>query len=570
MTIPFLTADLLRGIADHLWQSTVWVAAVAVLSRLTRQTHPRAQIWLWVTASLKLWVPFATLIALGSWVGGQASGPAALDATRVAPYVVVHGVAEPFSTVITSPDAGTSTAHDEAFPWITILGAVWASGVLVISGRWLWRWRRITCLAAGARVAVRGREVDAVARASAAMDWASPLRIALTTASIEPGVLGVARLTLLWPTGLSDHLDDEQLYAVMLHELSHARRRDNVIAAAHMVVEAAFWFYPVVWWVGSRLVAARELACDQEVVRLSRAPSAYAASLLKTCQYCLESPLDCVPGVTGAELKGRIEAIMHPRVLTRLTLGRKAVIIVVVALAIGTPIGAGAAKGPLTHVWGGALSLPDEPDRSEVAPPLPSPIKPPLAKELLTAAVPGSSPAREIDANPASFLVADTQSPSAGDAGQAQPVDAFRLGASNVESPRSTTPADPIRDQELEDALLAGQARTDLSLSITVNFRQLNLAEYLVPISVRIAPATELIVGRERTSRLHFLAVVEDVNGITYSRLRDAVDLTLGPASRSGHKAHHLRCGVYPVARGLHAQGAGARSNHRPDRRHRS
>jgi beta-lactamase regulating signal transducer with metallopeptidase domain len=35
-----------------------------------------------------------------------------------------------------------------------------------------------------------------------------------------------------------------------------------------MAVEAVFWFHPLVWWIGSRMVEERELACDEEVLRI--------------------------------------------------------------------------------------------------------------------------------------------------------------------------------------------------------------------------------------------------------------------------------------------------------------
>ena len=130
-----------------------------------------------------------------------------------------------------------------------------------------------------------------------------------------------------------------------------------------------------------------------------------------------------------------------------------------------------------------------------------------------------------------SFIVLLALTVARSAAAQAQPVDAFRLGAPNIVRSSPTTPTDPASARQLEDALLSAQARTDLSVSVTVNFRQLNRAEYLVPISVRIAPGSELVAGRGRTSRLDFLASVTDSNGITLANLRDAVELTLGPAS---------------------------------------
>ena len=40
------------------------------------------------------------------------------------------------------------------------------------------------------------------------------------------------------------------------------RRRDNLTTAIHMGVEALFWFHPLLWWLGARLMEERERACD--------------------------------------------------------------------------------------------------------------------------------------------------------------------------------------------------------------------------------------------------------------------------------------------------------------------
>ena len=43
-----------------------------------------------------------------------------------------------------------------------------------------------------------------------------------------------------------------------------------------MMVQALFWFHPLVWWIGARLVDERERACDEAVVRLGHEPRVYA------------------------------------------------------------------------------------------------------------------------------------------------------------------------------------------------------------------------------------------------------------------------------------------------------
>jgi len=54
------------------------------------------------------------------------------------------------------------------------------------------------------------------------------------------------------------------------------RRRDNLATVIHMAVEVVFWFHPLVWWLGARLIEERERACDEEVPRNGGEPRAYA------------------------------------------------------------------------------------------------------------------------------------------------------------------------------------------------------------------------------------------------------------------------------------------------------
>src|SRR5262249_42253540 len=120
--------------------------------------------------------------------------------------------------------------------------------------------------------------------------------------------------------------------------LCHVRRRDNLTAAIHMMVESIFWFHPLVWWIGARLVEERELACDEEVVRLGVEPNVYAEGILGVCKFYLQSPLACAAGVPGGDLKKRIEAIVANRMAPRLTAARKMLLAAAGMAAIGAPV----------------------------------------------------------------------------------------------------------------------------------------------------------------------------------------------------------------------------------------
>jgi beta-lactamase regulating signal transducer with metallopeptidase domain len=97
------------------------------------------------------------------------------------------------------------------------------------------------------------------------------LIVLASDASMGPGVFGWFTPRLLWPLGISDHLDDSQIEAILAHELSHIGRYDNLIAAAQMGVQALFWFHPLVWWIEARLIEERERAFDEEVLSMGSA-----------------------------------------------------------------------------------------------------------------------------------------------------------------------------------------------------------------------------------------------------------------------------------------------------------
>jgi bla regulator protein blaR1 len=134
--------------------------------------------------------------------------------------------------------------------------------------------------------------------------------------------------------------------------------RDNLTAMVHMLVEALFWFHPFVWWIGSRLVEDRERACDEAVVESGRGRRVYAESILKVCEFCVESPLPCVPGVSGADLKRRIAMIMSHRGVRPMGLGRKLLLTAACCLAISAPMVSGALKTPGAREMRARLELP--------------------------------------------------------------------------------------------------------------------------------------------------------------------------------------------------------------------
>jgi uncharacterized protein (TIGR03435 family) len=322
---------MIGALTNHLWQSTLFVLAAALVAAALRRNGAHIRHAVWVVASLKFLVPFSLFVGLGGALASLTAPPVRLDASSVPQLsVVVDQITQPFASEVFAP-SGAATTPAPTTSWAPRLFGAWACGFLVVARMRLRGWRRI-------RAAVR---------MSTRVNLAAPVPVGSSPALLEPGVVGLFRPVLLLPAGIENRLTPSQLDAVLAHELCHVRRRDNLTSAIHMVVEAMFWFHPLVWWVGARLIDERERACDEHVLRVCGQPQVYAESILNVCKLYAESPLSCVSGVGGSDLRKRVAAILVNRVGLPLSLARKATLAIAAALAIGLPLVAGGLIAPL-------------------------------------------------------------------------------------------------------------------------------------------------------------------------------------------------------------------------------
>jgi bla regulator protein blaR1 len=295
-----MPAYLTSALPSHLWQSTLFAAAAAMVTLALRKNHARTRYWIWLAASLKFLLPFSLLVELGDRLRWSTSASALMPPPAFS--LTIEEISRPFLTPVTPgliERVGGASATD-ALP--LLLTSIWACGVIIVALAWCGRWRR----------------VRAAVQIAKPLSWYAGVKVKSSSTLLEPGVFGIVRPVLILPEGIAERLAPAELKAILAHELCHIRRRDNLAAALHMAVEALFWFHPLVWWIGARLVEERERACDDEVLRLGSEPRVYAESILKTCQFYLESPVMCVSGITGADLKKRIIRIMTSDVTNKI------------------------------------------------------------------------------------------------------------------------------------------------------------------------------------------------------------------------------------------------------------
>src|ERR1700733_12813118 len=294
MMFPAFWSELWTArLINHLWQSTLVVGVAWLLTLALRGNQARTRYWVWMIASVKFLLPFWLLVAAGEWLRTALVAPIA----RPGLAMVMEQVTEPFPQ--TAWASAERVGHSS---WVSaqpshlapgILAALWLGGFIAIAWSWGRGWWQI-------RAAVR---------ASSQIERVAGIPILSSPRRLEPGVFGIFRPVLLLPENIKARLSAAQLAAIVAHELHHVRRPDNLPAAIHMLVEATFWFHPVVWWIKARLLEERERACVEAVLGSGSEAQLYAESILNVCKFYVEPSIACMAGVTGSDLKRRIVRI---------------------------------------------------------------------------------------------------------------------------------------------------------------------------------------------------------------------------------------------------------------------
>jgi beta-lactamase regulating signal transducer with metallopeptidase domain len=257
-------------------------------------------------------------------------------------FFILGQIAQP-AAIVTSSFPGTASGS-ATFQWgwntWTIVLSIWLLGSLALLCFRVFQWLWLT----------------AIVKTSSPLHIDASIPVHETTSTLEPGIFGIFSPVLLMPAGITHHLAPAQLDAILAHELCHWRRRDNLTAAIHMLVEVLFWFHPLVWWLGGRLVVERERACDEAVIQSGNDRQAYAEGILKVCQHYVESPL-CAAGVSGGLLRKRIEAIMTNPILPKLPVAKRCLLSLAALVAIAVPITLGLTGGTGSALAGTASSV---------------------------------------------------------------------------------------------------------------------------------------------------------------------------------------------------------------------
>ena len=130
----------------------------------------------------------------------------------------------------------------------------------------------------------------------------------------QPCVIGFLAPRILVPGWLLQKATSSELEPIVIHEVTHLRRLDDWTNLLQKVALVAFPLNPALLWIERRLCAERELACDESVVRATKAPRDYAACLANLAEQRMSrgsAALSLGAWERRSQLAGRIDSILR-------------------------------------------------------------------------------------------------------------------------------------------------------------------------------------------------------------------------------------------------------------------
>ena len=270
------------ALVHFLWQGLAVAALASVAMALCRSARTRYAI---AVGALILMVaaPIGTFFFLwNSESAAMAAGnsAAAVAGKRIQSDALHAGVPVAAPPAIAAMNQEIATANANLPPGALLwFVEVWFAGVIFFSLRYaggmllIERLRRKESKPVGALLLEKCHELQRRLGLDRVIRYCECYRIE------APAVIGWFRPVVLLPAAVLTGLTEEQLTAVIAHELAHIQRLDSFVNLFQVAAETLLFYHPAIWWVNQRIRAERENCCDDAAISVSGDALEYARAL---------------------------------------------------------------------------------------------------------------------------------------------------------------------------------------------------------------------------------------------------------------------------------------------------
>jgi len=271
----WLSPDVLRTLGwtllHFLWQGAGLAALFAVASAVCRSASAR-----YALAVSALVLMLASPVVTFIWLGAQAHPAVRAGAGGALTWA---GTPTQNATALSGSRAPVGESGTEKSATMLWLVEAWFLGVLLLSLRTagglilIERMRRKEIKRVGEELYARCLALQRKMGIERFIQYCECHRLD------APAVLGWFRPVVLLPVRALTGLNEEQIEAVIAHELAHIRRLDCFVNLFQIATETLLFYHPAVWWASQRIRAERENCCDDEAIAVCGDAVNYARAL---------------------------------------------------------------------------------------------------------------------------------------------------------------------------------------------------------------------------------------------------------------------------------------------------
>ena len=233
------------------------------------------------------------------------------------PTVAVNETVVTPSPIVTEPVAKARSASEWLRVILTSALVVWAVGTTLLLVRVSLGWTRMARILKQAQPVENPELRQAFEQACAAVGHTRDVepKFVVSDSVSGPIAAGIFGGTVVLPTHLVDQVDAANLANVLVHEVAHVARRDQIVVLIQNLVAALYWPHPLVKMLNRELAKAREEVCDNFVLAGIEAP-AYSRTLLSLAEL-VQQP-EAMPGSVGFftdrwKLEHRVAGLLDTR-----------------------------------------------------------------------------------------------------------------------------------------------------------------------------------------------------------------------------------------------------------------
>jgi bla regulator protein BlaR1 len=288
-------------IFHSLWQGMIVGLILLLIFKFRRDISPQARYLLGVFALAAIFISSLLTFFMAYH---PASSPAEFVMNSSASISTLEGISERADglSILNPALLGWQQSLVRTFDLVSI---TWFIGVLLFTLR-----------LAGGMLVIRGMRKQQVSPLPAC--WEQRLQLLAAKSGMKraitfllsqkvrvPTVIGILRPVVLIPAMIISGLPADQLESIIIHELAHIRRHDFLINIMQSIMEALFFYHPVVWIISENIRLEREKCCDDYSVKVCGQVSLYARALA-----CL-SELQITAGIPSLAFTGNKKNIVH-------------------------------------------------------------------------------------------------------------------------------------------------------------------------------------------------------------------------------------------------------------------